>query len=263
MDSVFPWLMPGRARVASPPGDRWASFLEAMSRTTRYRGVRDLRGLDAVSLETFFADHGGFRNDAAPGPRREPIALPWDPQLRVAAVAPWFRLERRVEVFMQTSPRELESFRTEILAAPLRALRCLAVKALQGRLRLPHLRYGVLVFSGLGFEPPRAWDRELFWRAFQAPVFTQLRGLHGELLAFECEAHRGLHVRTDQAVFEVRPELHTELLVTSLANLRYPVPRLATGMTATIEHSPCGCGLGTPRLRLLRLPVAASCVHPR
>ena len=35
--------------------------------------------------------------------------------------------------------------------------------------------------------------RDFLWHAFQVPVFEQLRGPSLELLAWECEAHDGLH----------------------------------------------------------------------
>lgn len=93
----------------------------------------------------------------------------------------------------------------------------------------------------------------LFWRVFEAPVFEQLLGLAGELMAWECEAHDGLHIRTEEAVFELVPEGgEPELLMTSLVNLRQPTLRLATGLTASIENSCCACGKPGPRLVCMR-----------
>ena len=62
--------------------------------------------------------------------------------------------------------------------------------------------------------------RECFWFAFRVPVFEQIIGERGELLAAECEAHDGLHIES----------------------MRAPLDKM------TLEMSPCGCGRKTPRL---------------
>ncbi len=40
-------------------------------------------------------------------------------------------------------------------------------------------------------------DREMLWRRFRVPVFEQIVGRHGALLAAECEAHHGLHIESE------------------------------------------------------------------
>ncbi len=63
-------------------------------------------------------------------------------------------------------------------------------------------------------------DRDLLWRRFRVPVFEQIIGTDGEVLAAECEAHDGLHVEDSSrewAEFKV-------------------------------ETAPCACGKSTPRL---------------
>ena len=44
--------------------------------------------------------------------------------------------------------------------------------------------------SGLLTRSPRDW----LWHRFGLPVYEQLRDRAGHLLAFECPAHRGLHI---------------------------------------------------------------------
>ena len=65
-------------------------------------------------------------------------------------------------------------------------------------------------------------QRQQLWRAFRVPVFEQIIGENGALLAAECEAHAGLHIES--------PKLE-------LAGL-------------FIESGPCGCGRTAPRIRL-------------
>jgi hypothetical protein len=58
------------------------------------------------------------------------------------------------------------------------------------------------------------------WQAFRVPVFEQIIGRAGELLAAECDAHDGLHV--------LSPKLDVE--------------------GKRIDVSPCACGRKTSRL---------------
>jgi hypothetical protein len=63
-------------------------------------------------------------------------------------------------------------------------------------------------------------DRDRLWRAFRVPIFEQIVGRAGELLAAECEAHDGLHIESPRLKIEGLP----------------------------IDASPCACGRKTPRL---------------
>lgn len=65
-------------------------------------------------------------------------------------------------------------------------------------------------------------DREKLWARFRVPVFEQIVGEDGALLAAECEAHCGLH-------------------------LMGPGIGLSPDNTGTIDTSPCGCGKTSPR----------------
>lgn len=67
-----------------------------------------------------------------------------------------------------------------------------------------------------------AMERDLLWRRFHVPVFEQIIGMHGELLAAECEAHDGLHIQAE----EWMPD-----------NEAY-----------CVDHSACACGSKQPRL---------------
>lgn len=62
-------------------------------------------------------------------------------------------------------------------------------------------------------------ERDLLWQRFRVPVFEQIVGSEGELLASECEAHDGLHVES---------------------------PREWIGYRT--DEAPCGCGKTTARL---------------
>jgi hypothetical protein len=97
----------------------------------------------------------------------------------------------------------------------------------------------LLVYTRLG-EPLLAPElRDRLWRAFELPVFEQLRGFEGELLATECEAHEGMHLESESGIFEV---LDGELVVTSLLALRHPILRLRTGLAGAMGRRTCPCG---------------------
>jgi len=86
--------------------------------------------------------------------------------------------------------------------------------------RIPSLTHAVIVLARPDGKRLSDLDRDRLWRAFQVPVFEQIVALSGELLAFECEAHDGLHVES--------PDLPLD------------------GETLFVE--PCPCGRKTPRI---------------
>lgn len=121
----------------------------------------------------------------------------------MAVLAPWFRVNGDARVFFDPSPHALLRYRPAALAGPVIELRRLAERILAGEINLPTLEFGVLAFTGPGRPRLTEADRELFWRAFQLPVFEQHRGPHGELLAAECEAHHGLHLIHESAAADL------------------------------------------------------------
>jgi phenylacetate-coenzyme A ligase PaaK-like adenylate-forming protein len=133
-----------------------------------------------------------------------PIATPWGSGIRLAVLRPWFRVGSGARVFMELSAGALRRFGPGAIAGPVPALKELARAVVDGAAPLGPLEFGVLAFTGPSQAPLTAADRELFWRAFQAPVFEQYRGPHGELLAYECEAHEGLHLVRESVIAELR-----------------------------------------------------------
>jgi hypothetical protein len=138
--------------------------------------------------------------------QRRPVSLvtPWEGNVRMAVLKPWFRVGSGGRVFMEPAAAALRRFAPGALAGPVPALRELARMVVDGEAALAPLEFGVLAFTGPSQEPLTAADRELFWRAFQAPIFEQCRGPHGELLAYECEAHEGLHLVRESAIARMR-----------------------------------------------------------
>jgi hypothetical protein len=78
-------------------------------------------------------------------------------------------------------------------------------------------------------------QRQRLWSAFGVPIFEQIIGDHGTLLAAECEAHAGLHVGS--------PKLE-------IAGF-------------SLETAPCGCGRDTPRIIPARQVEGARAAYAR
>lgn len=153
--------------------------------------------------------------------RAIPIEGPWQARPPIAVLAPWFRVSGSARIFFEPTPHALRRYRPGALAGPVPELRRLAERIVAGEIDLPPLEFGVLAFTGPGRPRLTEADRELFWRAFQVPVFEQHRGPHGELLAAECEAHDGLHLIRETAA-EDWPGVE-------------------------VLRDPCPCGAPTPR----------------
>jgi hypothetical protein len=185
---------------------------------------------------------------------RERLHYPLGDAPRTAVVARKVDETRRVRCFAGLQAEELPAFAPQSLAAPLDTLRA------AGTDTPAHgpLRNAVIVFTGMLEGPLTAEDGDRFWRRYQVPVFEQFLGLDGELLAWECEIHHGLHVRAESAHFESCEE--DQLLVSFLANPRLPLLRLETGLTGRLIAERCPCGEASPRLVDVRRTVRKGAV---
>ncbi len=155
---------------------------------------------------------------------------------RTAVLVPGFEESAAVRVFGGGWSQEVADYKPEALAGPASLLRWIAALLLDGRARLVSLNRAVIVFSHPEQGLLGAGDRELFWRAFQVPVFEQILGRGGEVLAAECEAHCGLHLAEGGAV--------------------------PSAWDAVLETAPCPCGQATPRLIALRRAAAGGLRDP-
>jgi hypothetical protein len=183
--------------------------------------------------------------------RRRPRKVHWPagPAQSIAVLLPGFEQAAGVRPSRCGWTWLARRFRPTSVAAPVNRLRELAGAVLAGEIPAPPLDHLVIAFTGVRHGLLSEEDRDLFWRAYRVPVFEQLLGLGGELLAWECEAHAGLHLVPENVVVETCcafPE--PELLLTSLDCVELPVLRLATGFAAGLDRAPCVCGLNTPRL---------------
>jgi hypothetical protein len=214
-----------------------------------------LESIPPLEMDDFLRYPAQFYNWAHALRPARPIECPLRNLGRTAVLATGFAEQENIRQFAYQYWDELEDYEPESLAGPVHKLLQLADAAIAGRFRLPSLRTAVIAFTGLKHGCLQQSERDRLWRAFQIPAFEQFRGFTQELLAWECEAHDGLHVHEDNAIFETASR-EKELLLTCLACDEYSLVRLGTRMTARIATSPCGCGEPAPRLMGLReLPV--------
>lgn len=225
-----------------------------------------LKMLPPVDPEVFLRRREEFRSPAAPPPPPQ-LFYPYRAAPRTAVLAEGFRPGRRLRVFPNGLGRRLTWFRPQAVAGPLEKLGKLAEMLRSGALKIPPLTHAVIVFVRVDQAPLSEEDRERLWRCYQVPVYQQLLGFSGELLAWECEAHQGLHVVPEAALFENhlvhgRPRL----LATSLVDLAHPMLRLVSACQGHLTHSLCGCGQAGERLMLLsdlgRRPRPAEAAKP-
>ncbi len=194
-------------------------------------------------------------------PARNPGTLFWPlpPGRRTAVLLRGFPHWARMRVFSSAGSFLASSWRADALAGPVSELHR-AADLLEDRWHsMSPLTHSVIafVFPGSAFLSGEARDR--LWRVFRVPVFGQIFGPSGELLAWECESHESYHIEEDRAVIEVdRESGEPELLVTSLTGFRRIAIRLAIGLAGSIEQTTCGCGRPGRRLVDVRRALRAT-----
>jgi len=146
------------------------------------------------------------------------FVYPISPAPRTAVLVPWFRGARLtagpVRAFQKGWNPEAAAFAPAAVAGTFEQIRALA------QTQIPSLTHALIVLARPGVRRLTENDREHLWQNFRLPVFEQIIGPSGQLLAAECEAHDGLHVESAD----------------------FPLDR------ETIDTSPCPCGRTTPRI---------------
>ncbi len=241
-----------------------SSFLKAVEHTRHYRtqsllaeqlgkahaGKMEMHSwltrLPKVELLDYLKNGDRFKSDKPPRPRKRSFVHPCHNQPKTAVLAEGFRFSMRYNRIDDYRNPRLARLKPESIAAPLDTLRALARGVESGHVWIPPLTHSVVAFAGLVEGPISEEDLDLFWRVFQVPIHEQFYGFGGELLAWECEAHQGLHINSKSAVFE--EGAGEELLVSLIGNPYQPVFRLVSGLCGSLIINPCACGLEGPRI---------------
>ena len=149
---------------------------------------------------------------------RAEFRYPIEPAPRTAVLVDWFGqswFKAAVRVFPRGWCEEARQSSPAAIAGTLDQL----LKLAEG-VNPPVPTHALVVLARMDQPMLSASDRERLWRAFRVPLFEQVIGLRGELLAAECEAHAGLHIETPGLVWA----------------------------GYGIETAQCACGRATPRL---------------
>jgi hypothetical protein len=158
----------------------------------------------------------------------ESFVYPISPAPRTAVLVPWFAKDkfgrvgfkknrtghRSVRIFPDGWRGDTAAFEPQAVAGTYEQVRLL------DRRTAPSLTHAIVVLARPGSPRLTEEDRDRLWRIFRLPVFEQIIGKSGELLAAECEAHDGMHVEST----------------------RLPIEH------EYVDASPCPCGRKTPRI---------------
>ena len=153
------------------------------------------RGVSVASLREFLIRRP-FRGRA-----RRSFESTLHTSSRLAILSDVFRPSAGVAVFKGADDPALAKYRPQAIAGSLGQVLELARRIEAGELRLT-VHHSVTVFVSLYTGRLDEEIRDFLWRVFQVPVFEQLRGPSFELLAWECEAHDGLHANGKDVGFE-------------------------------------------------------------
>ena len=164
-----------------------------------------------------------FRPQSA---HREILRFPLPEPARLAVIGADFHIASHMRAFLPVDIRALVRYAPDAMALPQDAALSLADRKLRGLFALPSLKLAIVVFSSAGPHGTlETHHRDLLWKAFGLPVFEQVRGADGRVIARECEVHDGLHLDADRDA------------------------GAPSGMAMEIISEQCDCGLETARLR--------------
>src|SRR6185295_6611881 len=121
--------------------------------------------------------------------RKAVFQYPISPVPRTVVFVDWFDSSplRVVQTFAEGWTPQAAAFAPAAVAGTREQLLALAEHA-------PRLTHALIVLVRAGEPLTTAAERDQLWRSFGVPMFEQIIGEDGRLLAAECEAHDGLHV---------------------------------------------------------------------
>lgn len=202
--------------------------------------------LPAVDLHEFRRSPAAFQSPDGSRPVLQAFQSPLEHTPKTAILMAGFEQTSGVKVISKDRKKGMKQHAASALAGPVGVLRELADAIEKGCEDAPQLRHFVVPFTGGHLGELTEDDREKFWRVFRVPAFEQRVAFDGRVIACECEAHAGLHILQERATFE--EVVNSDLLLTSLTDLRHPTLRVGTGVKGAIQQDCCDCGDASARL---------------
>jgi hypothetical protein len=160
------------------------------------------------------------RNERNEG-NAEPFWFPIQKPARIALLDAHFRESAEIRRFAADEISRMLAWRPEALVLSLDLGLSLSDQKRRGLFDLPSLDTAIVVLTSFDDSPLADHHRDMLWTAFGVPVFEQLLGSDGTVIASECEVHDGLHLRANEPFF----------------------------LDGEVVTEQCACGLETPRLR--------------
>src|ERR1700689_1927051 len=183
---TFPFFWPGlRPRV--PAEDRLGRLCKVLDRAK----IEYLPGSPELALISLPPAMPPIRPIQI---QAQPFCFPLSGPVRIALLEAGFQADRNIREFAPDDVVRMHSYAPDAFVAPLGVALSLADQKARGLFDLPSLRTAVVVLPSLDDSPFADHPRDLLWRAFGVPVFEQLRGWDGAIIAKECEVHDGLHI---------------------------------------------------------------------
>ncbi len=145
-----------------------------------------------------------------------PLPMP----ARTALVDCGLRAGPNMREFRAAEMSFLRAWAPAVVVMPLGLALSLADQKRRGLFNLPSLNTAIVILTSADDSPLGDHHRNLLWSTLGVPIFEQVRGGDGAIVARECEVHDGLHIVDS-----------------------------AHKLDGEIVSDPCVCGLETPRLK--------------
>jgi len=172
------------------------------------------------------------------GTTRRKLPLCNDANLRIAQLGKRADFDG-VRAFRPGEWSSIEAYRPRVLAGTAADLHELAERVELNVIELSSVDHAIFVLTGCGDEPLGDVLRVVLWQTFGVPVYELFLAASGVLAASECETHEGWHIEPG-ATFALS---NRELVFDGFGR-----KRVRTGLSASIDHSPCACGRTGKRL---------------
>lgn len=173
------------------------------------------------------------------------LPFPAAPHLRLALVGE-FGCFPGTATYPQERWRDLIPYRPDVIAGEPAILGNLAEYVFHGAWKNPSVNTAIFALIAIGQNPMPDNQRLRIWRAFRVPVYELLIDADEGILASECEAYEGWHLRHPQLRFDLRSG---KILFQKHGLWESPLP---TGLTADGLDGICACGGEAPLLRNVR-----------
>lgn len=171
--------------------------------------------------------------------------FPAAPHLRLALVGE-FGSFPGTAIYPKERWRDLIPYEPNIIAGEPDILTNLAEYVFHGAWENPPVDTAIFPLITIGQGPMPEDQRLRVWRAFRVPIYELLIDADEGILASECEAYEGWHLRHPRLRFDLRTG---KIVFQKYGLSASPIP---TGLTADGLDGICGCGSASPLLRNVR-----------